>query len=393
MKVLFGIILTFYMLTVPVQGAELYLEQPQEETEYGSYTEEELKEQTEDLINHFEFDEIDQMVNEMLDSSQLSFSDMIQKLASGELTLNADFLLDFFLEVFVGELIEQKDIMMQLLLLILVSALLLNLSHLFEDGQLTNVTYYMIYLMVFVLLMRSFTGLLGQVEGVLSGASSFMKVLTPAYFLAITASNGSLTAAGYYELVLITISLVQWVLLNIGIPGVQMYVILGIVNYISQEDYLSKMAELLKTVIIWITKTITAVVVGLQVVQKMVSPALDMVKRGVIGKTAGAIPGIGNAIDSVTEMTVGCAVLVRNCMGAVALIVLVLFGLGPVIQIGVTTLFYRLLAAVTQPVTEKRMVKVLTVMGEGCSLLLRLLLTAEILFLLTIAIVAVGGME
>lgn len=357
------------------------------------YSEEDVQAVTQDLMDRLNLEEIDELVREMLDTQDLSFSEMLDQILSGELKLDGSVLLELLAEVFVGELLEQKEMLLQLLLLILVSALLMNLSHLFEDGQLTNVTYYIIYLMIFVLLMRSFSGLLGQVEGVLSGASSFMKVLTPAYFLAISAANGSLTAAGYYELVLVTISLVQWVLLNIGIPGVQMYVVLGLVNYISGEDSLSKMAELINTVVIWLTKTITAVVVGLQVVQKMISPALDMVKRGVIGKTAGAIPGIGNAIDSVTEMTVGCAILVRNCMGAVALIVLVLFGLGPVIQVGATTLLYRLLTAVAQPVSDKRLIKSLTVMAEACGLLLRILLTAEILFLLTIAIVAMGGGE
>lgn len=391
MKIVFGIVAALFFYTVSVNAAEL--EQGiTVEKEVTGYTQEELDAATEDMINGLELDEIDQVVEDMLEGQNLSFSDMMQQLTSGETALDVNFLLDLIVEIFLDELYEQRDIILQLLLLILVSALLMNLSHLFENSQLTNVTFYMIYLMIFVLLMRSFRGLLGQVESVLSGASSFMKVLTPAYFLAITAADGSLTASGYYELVLLTISLVQWILLNIGIPGVQMYVILGIVNYLSTEDFLSKMADLIKTIVIWMTKTVTAVVVGLQVVQKMVTPALDMLKRGVIEKTAGAIPGIGNALDSVAEMTIGCAVLVRNCMGAVALIVLVILGLGPIIQIGLTTLLYRLVAAVAQPVTEKRLIKALAVMGDGCGLLLRILVTAEILFLLTITIVAVGGM-
>lgn len=370
-----------------------------EETEYTDsseqigYTEEELNQTTKGILKDLGLKEIDHTVEDMLGEDHLSFSQMIQELALGERTLDLEFLSELLSDVFIGELLEQKEIIMQLLLLILISALLMNMSHLFENGQLTNVTYYMIYLMTFALLMKSFRGLLGQVVGVLEGASSFLKVLTPAYFLAISAANGSMTASGYYELVLLTISLVQWILLNVGIPGIQMYVVLGIVNDLSSEDYLSKMAELVRNIVLWMTKTVTAVVVGLQVVQKMVSPALDLVKRGVIGKTAGAIPGIGNVIDSVTEMTVGCAILVRNCMGVAALIVLVLFGMGPVLQMAVTTLLYRLAAAIAQPLAERRMIKSITVMGEGCALLLRLLLTGEILFLLTIAIVAVGGIE
>ena len=346
---------------------------------------------TSTLIDSFDLNEVDRLTKDMLRNDNLSFSDMVKKLVSGELEMDLAYLLGLLGEVFVSEFLEQKDIIIQLLLLMFISALILNLSHLFEDGQMSNISFYIVYLMVFVLLMKSFQGLSGQVESVISGASSFMKILTPAYFLAITAANGALTASGYYQLVLITISLVQWILLRVAIPGIQMYVILGIVNYLSGEDYLSKMAELIKTVVIWLTKSITALVVGLQVLQKMVAPALDMVKRGILGKTMSVIPGIGNVLDSVTEMAVGCAVLVRNCMGVIALIVLVIFGLGPIIQIGLTTLLYRLVAAVSQPISEKRFIKALMVMAEGSGMLLRVLITAEILFLLTVAIVAAGG--
>lgn len=361
--------------------------------ESGVYTEEDVNEVTEGLLSGLDLSEIDNIVEEMLGTDELSFSELVWKLTTGELELDAELLLDMLQEIFFEELLEQKEILMQLFLLVLVSALLFNLTHLFENGQMTNVTFYMVYLMVFVLLMKSFRGLLGQVESVVGSTTSFMKILTPSYFLAITASNGSLTASAYYQVVLITITLVQSLLLKIGIPGIQMYVVLGIVNYLSQEDFLSKMAELIKTVVIWMTKTVTALVVGLQVIQKMIAPAVDMVKRGFIGKTASAIPGLGNVLDSVTEMTIGCAVLVRNCMGVAALVVLVVFGLGPIVQLGVTALLYRLVAAVVQPVSEKRLIQAITVMAEGCGMLLRILVTAEILFLLTIAIVASGGIE
>lgn len=381
------LLLILYLSATNVYGAD----EKADETEV--MTEEETEAVTKNLFQELQLNELDEVVREMLESSELSFSDMVWKMLSGEIELDAELLFEMIQEIFFRELLDQKDILMQLLLLILVAAVLFNLSHLFENGQMTNVTFYMIYLMAFVLLMKSFRGLLGQVESVLDISSSFMKVLTPAYFLAITASNGSLTASAYYQVVLFAVTLIQNVLLKFGMPGIQIYVVLGIVNYLSQDDLLSKLAELIKTIVIWMTKSVTALIVGMQVVQKMVAPAVDMVKRGFMGKTASAIPGVGNILDSVTEMTIGCAVLVRNCLGAAALIVLIVFGLGPIIQLGITTLLYRLMAAVVQPVSEKRLVQAITVMSDGCGMLLRVLLTAEILFLLTIAIVATGGIQ
>lgn len=382
------LILMIYLSAVPVWGsAEEY---PKEEKEV---TEEDTTHITEELMAGLELEELNQLVQEMLGNPDQSFSDMVWNLLSGSTELDASDLFSLLGEIFYQELAEQKEILLQLFLLILAAAVLFNLTHLFENGQMTDVTFYMVYLMVFVLLMRSFSGLLGQVSSVVELASSFMKVLTPAYFLAITAASGSMSASVYYQIVLIVVTLIQDVLLKVGIPAIQVYVVLGIVNYLSQEDFLSKMAELIKIGVDWLIKSVTALIVGLQVIQKMVAPALDLVKRGFVGKTASVIPGLGNILDSVTELTLGCAVLVRNCLGAAALIVLILFGLGPVVQLGVTTLLYRLVAAVIQPVSEKRLVRAMVIMAEGCGMLLRVLITAEIMFLLTIAIAASGGLQ
>lgn len=397
MKWWFLITVLIWFAAVPVYGADMENEKNETNIPAGEeqekITEEETRNITDNLLEQLNLQDLNEIVNMMLEDTDLSFSDMVSKLVSGEWVLDADTLLELLGEVFYHELAEQKSIILELFFLILLAALLFQLSHLFEQGQMTNITFYMVYLMAFVLLMKSFRGLLGQAESVIGTTAAFMKVLTPAYFLAITASNGGLTASAYYQIVLITLTLIQSVLLKLAIPGIQMYVILGIVNDLSKEDFLSKLAELVKTLVLWMNRSVTGIVVGLQVIQRMIAPAMDLVKRGLVGKTASAIPGIGNIIDSVTEMTIGCAVLVRNCLGVAALLVLVIFGLGPMIQIGITALLYRLLSAVMQPVSDKRLIQAVTVMAEGCGMILRVLFTSEILFLLTIAIVASGGVQ
>ena len=89
-----------------------------------------------------------------------------------------------------------------------------------------------------------------------------------------------------------------------------------------------------------------------------------------------------------TEVVLGTSVLVRNCLGVVAIIVLVILGLSPLVKMGFTTILYKFLAALTQPISDKRMVGCLSTIGEGCALLLRVLLTVEVLFMITIAILA-----
>ena len=146
------------------------------------------------------------------------------------------------------------------------------------------------------------------------------------------------------------------------------------------------MAELLETLISWGLKTMLGAVLGLQVVRGLVSPAMDALKRTAIGKTAGAIPAVGNAVNMVTELILTGALLVKNCLGVVAVIALLLAGATPVIHYSILSLSYRFLAAIAQPVSDKRIVGCLGTMGEGCAMLLRIMMTAEILCILTFVI-------
>ena len=58
-------------------------------------------------------------------------------------------------------------------------------------------------------------------------------------------------------------------------------------------------------------------------------------------RTAGAIPAVGNAVNAVTELILAGALLVKNCLGAMAVVVLLLAGAGPVIHYGLLSLSFR----------------------------------------------------
>ena len=61
----------------------------------------------------------------------------------------------------------------------------------------------------------------------------------------------------------------------------------------------------------------------------------------------------------------------------------------PVMQTAVLVILYKGAAAVIQPISDRRITDCLSGIGDGFHMLLKLLLTSGVLFLITIAIVAV----
>ena len=73
-------------------------------------------------------------------------------------------------------------------------------------------------------------------------------------------------------------------------------------------------------------------------IRNLIAPALDSLRQMALWRTAGMIPGIGNAVNAVTELVAGSAVLIRNCFGVTAMLVLLAAGMVPAVQLLVSGL-------------------------------------------------------
>ena len=358
-------------------------------------SEEEIRQDTqsataEKLMDDMEMEQMQDAINELLGEESFSLEDALHKILSGDKLFSKEYFMTLIKNFLYKNLAAERDTMIHVVLLVLMAALFSNFSNVFNNGQMGEISFYIVYMLLLAALVHSFGTLSIEISEGLTGFVTFMKALMPSYFLAVTAATGSATAMVFYEVVLVLVYVVQVIFLKGVLPGIHIYVLLQLVNFLHSEDFLSKMAELVRTVVEWTMRTCIAVVIGMQIIQNMIGPAIDTLKRDVIGKTAAAIPGIGNAINGVTEVALGTAVLVRNGLGVIGMIVILCVGLPPVIRLGMTTLLYKLLAAIVQPISDKRMVGALATIGDGCMLLLKVLLTMELLFLITIAVLTIS---
>lgn len=353
-------------------------------------TEEEQGDVREELLGELELDQVQKMLDGLLGEDSFSFKEGLKKLIYGEEAISKETVGEFLHSLFFSELDRDRGMFVKLLFLVLMAAVIANFASVFDNGQVGEMGFYVVYLLLFMLLMDAFYETGGSLYETISWMAEFMKALAPAYFMTVAASSGGVTAAVFYEGVLLLAWFLQWVLVNLILPAADLYVLLKLVNHLSKEEMLGKFAELLDTVIGWTLKTLLGVVTGLQIVRSLVAPVMDSLKRGLLGKAAGALPGVGNAVNMVTELVITSAVLVRNCLGVMILLAFVAAGAGPVIRYGILSLAYRFLAAVVQPVSDKRVVECLSTMGQGFALLLKILFTAEVLCILTFLIIMAG---
>lgn len=357
---------------------------------WGNQEEEAVGQMEEALTQEMDFVRIQEMVDEMLGEESFSFTDTLKALLTGEEVITKEAVQELLRGLFFSRAVREKEMFLRILVLVLFAAVFSSLTSAFAGGQVGEMGFYVVYLLLFAMVMESFSALSTELSENLNWMTEFMKGLAPSYFIAVAASQGGATAAVFYQGVLFLVWMIQWCLLYLVLPCINLYLLLCLVNHISKEEILGKLSELLHTAVTWSLRSLLGVVLGLQVVRALVAPVMDALKRTALGKTASAIPGVGNAMNLVTELVVTSAVLVRNSLGVAFVLVFFLVGAGPVLHYGMMSLGYRFLAAVAQPVSDKRMVGCLSTMGEGCALLLRVFFTAELLCILTFVILMVS---
>lgn len=339
-----------------------------------------------ELLAELDFDAIQQEVDSLLSSQQFSFAGTVRSLLQDGDPFRTFRAGNAVLSCVKTAFLAQKGLMKELFLLVLAGAVLGSFSSLFEGKQVRDASFYMVYLLALALILKNFQSSGENLKAVITSLVAFMRILTPSYYLA--AAGGASSAVMFYQMLLLVILAVEKLLLALVLPMIHIYLLIALVNDLSGEEILSHMTELLETCVNGLLKSSLGVLVGMQMIRNLIAPALDSLRQMALWRTAGMIPGIGNAVNAVTELVAGSAVLIRNCFGVTAMLVLLAAGMVPAVQLLVSGLSFRLLAAAAQPVSDKRIAGCLAAAGKGYAMLLRLLLTVEVLFLLTIAILA-----
>ena len=244
-----------------------------------------------------------------------------------------------------------------------------SFSSLFADSQVSEMGFYVTYLLIFTLLAASFLNGVRITRTLLEQLFEFVRVLVPAFFLAVSFSGGSTSAAAGYAWTLASVNVAEWVFLQLFLPCTQLYVLLSLAGHLSSKDLFSKALELLEQGMRWGSKALLGVVLGFHVLQGMIAPYTDSVRQTALRRAVSLIPGIGQGAAAVSQVLLGSSVLIRNlilylgCQGSAALL---------------------------QPVSDSRVVEAVGAVAKGFYFLLAAAGSAVVLFALSIAVVCVS---
>ncbi len=330
--------------------------------------------------------EVEEKISGIFPESSFSLEEMFARILTGDVLGGISYALQSAVGNVIAEFTSLKDIFIWIILLGISAALISHFIDIFDNHQIADIGYFFTYLLMSVLLFKCFRESAEVAAEAMRNIVDFITAFIPAYILSVGVASGSVTATTGYQLALLLIYMVENVLLTLVLPLINSYILLTMINGVWAEERLTLLVEGVEKIIRFLLKVLLGLVTGLSLLQTMITPAIDSVKTTLIHKAAAAIPGIGDAADGVVELMLGSAVLIKNSIGVVMLIILLVIAVAPLLKILLMSFLLKAAAAFLGMVSDKRLTVCTDKVGNGGQLLFKTVGTSVLLFLVTISI-------
>ena len=344
-----------------------------------------IEEVEEELLSELKLDNLDEFMEEI--GSEVSFYELIKQIMDMGWGVDTIEVLTRWLwkQIFL-ELSASKKLILEVLLITFCFSLLKNTAGSFGNAYMSEISFMLVYSILAVLLLKSVFVFQSIVADALGQCVSFMKMFLPCFCTGMLFSSNTYSMAGFYQLAFLVIYLIEGAFNKVLLPFIHIYILLQIFNHFFEEGQFANLAELFETMINWGLKISVTIVLSLSTVQNLINPAKDRLAQGALGRTASAIPALGNIIGNMGELLLGAGMIIKNAVGIAGIIVLILITCGPLLKTLCLGFTYKIMAAIMEPLTDKRISNCVKALARGVLLYTKLLGEGMLLFLVMIAI-------
>ena len=264
------------------------------------------------------------------------------------------------------------------------AATLKQLNHLYENTQIQKTSTWIVYLILIKQLMVLYYNGVEVASGCLGRLLEFGKVFVPTFSAALTLASGSLTGTGYIATLSLIIYVIEQILGLIVLPVIEAYMLLSILGSIWQKERVEHILNLLEKGVLLSFKVVFTFVTGISLLQSMILPFIDQTKVGAVKKVIGVIPGVGGISQTAMEMISGGAVLLKNGIGVIGILLLLVVCAAPLIKVGLICITLKVTAIVYGFLDEKNMTWCVDKLGIAQGFLLKVIGAGLILFVIWI---------
>lgn len=290
---------------------------------------------------------------------------------------------------------EVKTVLSMCIIIVVIGiicSLIKNLQSAFSSESISEIAFYACYALMIIVLTRTFIISLDLAKDIITQISGFMSKLLPILVVMLGVAGGFTESATMDPIVLGTTIIIPKIYLNIILPLILITFVLQFTNNISTESKISNLCSLVKSSVLWIQGLILTVYIGLLTVRGITASTIDAVTLKTAKFTIdNFIPIVGKTFSDAIASVAGYSLIIKNAIGSVGLLVLILIILYPIIKIFLSSIILKISSSLLEPIADKRITKAVFSAGDSLILILSSVLCVSLMFFVLIAMMVSAG--
>jgi len=308
--------------------------------------------------------------NPLSEAAGQDFKSLVTSAVNGQLDLSFTGLLKAVLNMLFHELSQNWAFIRNLAIIAILSAVLSNLAESFQNKSAGELGFYACYMALVTLLFASFQVTMGILTGMANTVSSIMGASMPVLGGVMVAAGNVAGAAGFTPLFAAAVEAVAIFTGQFMVPLLTSASAIAIINYLTENQILSRLAALLQKIGDWTLKIVGVVFLGLLSIQKLSAPIINNAVLKTARSAAGAAPVVGGLLGGAMDTVLTWGQAVKSGVMVALIIVIILAVALPLLKIFAMLLIYKVTAAVIQPACDPRIVKCVDTMGSFTAMIL-----------------------
>lgn len=270
--------------------------------------------------------------------------------------------------------------LVSILIIIVIHSILKSISENLQNDNVSKMIYYVQYIAIVTVIMNNFSDVISMVKETATNLVGFMNSLIP-ILVSLMLYTGSITTSSILEpAILFMINFIGNIIQSFLIPAVLIAATLSIVSKIGEKVQIDKISKTFNSGIIWILGIILTTFVGVISLEGTLSSSID----GITAKTAKAIvsssiPIVGKILGDAVDTVLGCGIILKNAIGVIGVIIIIGICIMPILKIAILTVSYKILASVSEPIADAKIIKLLEQIGDIFKVLLAILCSISVM--------------
>lgn len=212
------------------------------------------------------------------------------------------------------EIVSSITIIGGILAIIVVHAILKNIGENIGNNSISQVAYYVEYILIVTLVMTSFTNVIDMVKNTITNLIGYINILIPLLLALVMTTGTTITASVMQPVILGAIVFIGNGITLYFLPILLISTVLGIVSNLSDKIQIGKLSKMLKSSIVWVLGFVLTMFVSILSLEGTLTSSVDgLTIKGLKTASSTFIPVVGKVLGDSVDTVLRGNICYKKC--------------------------------------------------------------------------------